>query len=227
MGTMSSDAIAQLLVEVLFGATVLFVARLLWVRFHDRYPLFVLWNALSVVFLFPQLFPQLSPVSVGSSDMISWVMDLFLLPFVAVELFRPAPEPEPLSARQIAPPIAGLVAGGFLAAYLSTGLDTESFGGTYLMLLMMDTVIFLVIAAYLMRKFREGTPPGESNVTWMRRLFFLEIVLGVVGTLVYISIQNEAAGKLMRVGSLALDLIIPVASLIVLRKPKPEGAPAA
>ncbi len=224
---MSSDAISQLLVQVLFGATILWVSRLLWVRFQDRYPTFVLWNALSVVFLAPQLFPKLSPAAAGGSDMISWVMDLFLLPFVAVELFRLAPEPEPLSIRYVAPPLAGLLAGGCLAAYLSSGLDRESFSETYTLLLMMDTMMLLVIAGFLTRKFREGTPPGESNAMWMRRLFFFQIVVGVLGTIALVWVQDEASLKVLRAADLAVNLVVPVASLIVLRKPKPEGAPAA
>lgn len=224
---MSLDTIAQILVQVGFAATILLVARLYWVGFQHRYPLFVLWTALSAIFTLPELFPKLPLFAEAGIVMVSFMMDLFLLPFVALELFRPDPEKEYPPARYAAPPLAGLLAAACLAAYLSTGLDRDSFSTTYQVMLMLETIVSMVVAGYLIRKFRTGTPPGEPNVMWMRRLFFLTLVLNVVELFTIGVSEDDGTNRILRVGALTLDLFIPVASLIVLRKGKPQGAPVA
>lgn len=222
---MSPDAIAQLLLEVLLGATVLLVARLLWVREHSRYPLYVLSVGLSIVFSVPALIPRLSAMSLASTDMVSFAMDLLLTPFVAMELFRPVSDSGQRPVRHIAPAIGSLLGGAAVAAFLTTDLDTESFKDSFTGLLLMDTIMSVAVIGYLMRKFRAGTPPGDSNTMWIRRFFFLLTVMDVLA----LTVEVVTGSQTMRIIYLTAMIIATLGCLAVLRKPKQdhESAPAA
>jgi hypothetical protein len=224
---MSSDAIMQLLLQVLIGATALFVLRLFWVREHVRFPLYALSMGLSVVFAVPLILPDMGEMSQAAVQMVSFAMDLLLTPFVAIELFRPTPNDERSPVRYLAPAAGALLAGGSIAVYLGTSPDLESFKDTLSTLLLLDTLMSMVIIGYLARKFRDGTPAGDSNVMWLRRFFFLMTVMDLAATLLGGFVDKPAVSKVVSIIYLGATLVATVACLGLLRKPKAESAPAA
>jgi hypothetical protein len=227
IGGMSSDAILQLLLQMLVGAIALFVLRLFWVREHLRFPLYALSMGLSVVFAVPLILPHMGEMSQAAVQMVSFAMDLLLTPFVAMELFRLDPNEEQSPARYLAPAAGALLAGGSIVIYLSTSPDLELFKDTLSSLLLLDTLMAMVVIGYLARKFREGTPPGDSNTMWLRRFFFLMTAMDLAATLLGGFVEKPAASKLVSIVYLSAALVATVACLGLLRKPKAESAPAA
>jgi hypothetical protein len=223
---MSSDAIAQILLQVLLVATALFVIRLFWVRVPNRYPLYVLSMGLAVVFLVPGILPEMGQVKMAGLEMISLAMDIFIAPFVAMELFRTVTGEEQNQTRFLAPAIASVVAAGVVAVYATSGPDMDSLQDVFEALLMLDTLVSVVIVGYVTRKFRNGTPPGDSNTMWIRRYFFFTAVADLIGTIAEVSV-DAAAWKGIRIVFLSASVAATLGCLLVLRKPKTESAPAA
>lgn len=223
---MSPDAIEQILLQVLLGATALFVIRLFWLRIHDRYPLYVLSLGLSMVFAAPAFLPEMGQVKSMGIEMINLAMDIFIAPFVVLELFRTVPDDEHSPMRFLAPAIGAVLAAGLVAFYVTSGLDMDSLRDTYGALFLMDTLVSFLIVGYLARKFRAGTPPGDANTMWIRRFFFLVVVMDLVTTFLELSVDRPVA-KGIHIVYLGLSIVATVGCLVVLRKPKTESAPAA
>lgn len=181
---MSPDAIAQILLISWMVALGLLVIRMLILRLHQTYLLFVTSCGIDLLFGIATLQYGIASQAAASLGLLGDTMDLFLTPSVAAELFGPPGSIEGYPTRQLTPLILTLLAGIGIDLFLTSTPDTDSFQSAALLAFVADTIVTLFVISYLIRRSRQQDLIVERNALWLRRLFAVELIAGALRSLI-------------------------------------------
>jgi hypothetical protein len=183
---MSSDTISHIFLLLWVASLACLVIRLFYLKLYLEYLLFTISTALSVVFGFAS--SRLAPTAPGqeSLGLLGNTMDIFLEPSIALELFGSAARTAAQS-RFWSPLILMTLSGVGIAAFLLGSPDKDSFEAAASFAFIIDTIVTVVVLTYVIRRLREGGPPPDRNLLWLRRLFVFELATSVVrGALAFV-----------------------------------------
>lgn len=180
---MPLDTIVQYLLMAWMAALGLLLVRMLWLRLHHQYLLFVISTGLDVVFGAATLETGLTSRAAQGLGLLGNTMDIFLAPAIAIELFHPQDRPALSQGRFLSPLILMIVAAGAVILFLSGSPDNDSFQSAAGLAFLVDTMVTLFVLSFVVRRYRQKEIV-DRNTLWLRRLFAFELVMSTLHSLV-------------------------------------------
>jgi hypothetical protein len=207
------------------AALCLLMLRLVHLRLHHSYPLFTMSTGFDIIFGAAAVHIGINAAGMANVGLLGDTMDVFLTPFIALELFSSKTDREGTPARFIGPALVTLGAAAAVVVFLMNSPDADSLEVAEGLAFLMDTVMTVVVIWYALRKsFRPSTVPGR-NLLWLRRLFIIELVSSALRNLVAPLFAN-AHLTLLDIAFILVSVIATAVCTLALRKKNDPSVPA-
>jgi hypothetical protein len=180
---MPLDTIVHYLLMAWIAALGLLLVRMLWLKLHHQYLLFVISTGLDIVFGAATLETGLASRAAQGLGLLGNTMDIFLAPAIAIELFHSQDRPALSQSRFLTTLILMILAAGAVILFLSGTPDNESFQSAAGLAFLADTMVTLFVLSYVVRRYRQKEIV-DRNTLWLRRLFTFELVMSALHSLI-------------------------------------------
>lgn len=207
------------------AALCLLMLRLLHLRLHHSYPLFTMSTGFDIIFGAAAVYMGISAAGMANLGLLGDTMDVFLTPFIALELFSIRPDRDGAPARFIGPALVTLAAAGAVVVFLMNSPDGDSLEAAEGIAFLADTVMTVVVIWYALRKSFRASPLPGRNLLWLRRLFLIELVSSALRNLVAPLFAN-ARLTLLDIAFIAVSVIATAVCTLALRKKNEPSVPA-